>query len=143
MMGHSRASTMDSEGVIERRRRQKRSLGATIQGSAHRAFAEVRRTSGMCQDETLLTTLGLWEKHGIRQAGFWTVKVGESNQDLYYMLAWDSMGECETRWNAFQTDPAWIAARTESERDGLEHFRPWWTHVGRHALGQRGSTAST
>jgi hypothetical protein len=64
------------------------------------------------------TTLGLWEKHGIRQAGFWTVKVGESNQDLYYMLAWDSMGECETKWNAFQTDPAWIAARTESERDG-------------------------
>ena len=48
-MRHSRASTMASEGVIERRRRQKWSLGATIQGSAHRAFAEVRRTSGMCQ----------------------------------------------------------------------------------------------
>jgi hypothetical protein len=64
------------------------------------------------------TTLGLWEKHGIRQAGFWTVKVGESNHDLYYMLAWDSMGECETKWNAFATDPTWIAARTESERDG-------------------------
>jgi hypothetical protein len=29
----------------------------------------------------------MWEKHGIRQAGLWTVKVGESNQDLYYMLA--------------------------------------------------------
>ena len=53
MMGHSRASTMDSEGVIERRRRQRRSLGATIQGSAHRAFAEVQHTSGMCQKVTL------------------------------------------------------------------------------------------
>jgi hypothetical protein len=51
-MRHSGASTMDSEGVIERRRRQKRSLGATIQRSAHRAFAEVRRTSGMCQVTT-------------------------------------------------------------------------------------------
>jgi hypothetical protein len=53
-MRHSRASTMDPEGAIERRRRQKRSLGATIQGSAHRAFAEVRRTSGMCQDRTFV-----------------------------------------------------------------------------------------
>ncbi len=52
-MRHSRASTMDSEGVIERRRRQKRSLGANIQRSAHRAIAEVRRTSGMCQKLTL------------------------------------------------------------------------------------------
>ena len=31
-------------------------------------------------------TLKLWEKHGIRQAGFWTMLVGDSNQDLYYML---------------------------------------------------------
>ena len=31
-------------------------------------------------------TLKLWEKHEIRQAGFWTMLVGDSNQDLYYML---------------------------------------------------------
>jgi len=28
-------------------------------------------------------TLELWKRHGIRQAGFWTVLVGDSNQDLY------------------------------------------------------------
>ena len=29
------------------------------------------------------TTLELWQRHGIRQAGFWTVLVGEGgNQDL-------------------------------------------------------------
>ena len=33
------------------------------------------------------TTLELWQRHGIRQAGFWTVAVGPSNQDLYYLLA--------------------------------------------------------
>ena len=33
-------------------------------------------------------TLKLWEKHGIKQAGFWTTVIGESNQTLYYMLAW-------------------------------------------------------
>ena len=63
-------------------------------------------------------TLGLWEKHGIRQAGFWTVLVGESSQDLVYLVQWDSMGDREKKWNAFQADPEWIAKRSETERDG-------------------------
>ena len=63
-------------------------------------------------------TLGMWEKHGIRPAGFWTTLVGPSNQDLTYLLAWETMGERETKWNAFQSDPDWIAARAETERDG-------------------------
>ncbi len=36
-------------------------------------------------------TLKLWEKHGIKQAGFFTTVVGESNQDLTYFLAWESL----------------------------------------------------
>lgn len=64
------------------------------------------------------TTLGLFEKHGIRQAGFWTTLVGESSQDLTYLLAWDSLAERERKWNAFATDPDWISARAASERDG-------------------------
>jgi hypothetical protein len=64
------------------------------------------------------TTLGIWERHGIRQAGFWTVLVGDSNQDLYYLLKWESMGEREKKWNAFMNDPEWHAKRAESERDG-------------------------
>ena len=40
-------------------------------------------------------TLRIWEKHGIRQAGFWTTLVGESNNDLTYLLAWDSLAERE------------------------------------------------
>ena len=64
------------------------------------------------------TTLGIWERHGIRQAGFWTVLVGDSNQDLYYLLKWESMAERETKWNAFMSDPEWHAKRAESERDG-------------------------
>jgi hypothetical protein len=63
-------------------------------------------------------TLGLWEKHGIRQAGFWTVLVGDSNQDLYYLVQWESMAEREKKWNAFQADPEWHAKRAETERDG-------------------------
>lgn len=63
-------------------------------------------------------TLALWEKHGIRQAGFWTTLIGDSNQDLTYMLAWESLTEREAKWTAFQTDPDWIAARAGTEKNG-------------------------
>lgn len=63
-------------------------------------------------------TLKLWEKHGIRQAGFWTTLVGESNQELIYLLAWENLAEREAKWNAFQADPEWHAVRAESEKDG-------------------------
>lgn len=64
------------------------------------------------------TTLKLWEKHGIRQAGFFTTLVGDHNQALTYFLAWDSLAEREKKWNGFMADPVWIAARAESEKDG-------------------------
>jgi hypothetical protein len=63
-------------------------------------------------------TLRIWEKHGIRQAGFWTTMIGESNQELTYLLAWESLGERERKWGAFISDPEWIAAREETEKDG-------------------------
>ena len=63
-------------------------------------------------------TLGIWARHGIRQAGFWTTIIGESNNDLTYLLAWENMAERETKFAAFQSDPEWIAKRAESERDG-------------------------
>ena len=63
-------------------------------------------------------TLKLWEKHGIRQAGFWTVLIGESNQDLYYLLEWESLADREKKWNAFAADPEWHAKRAETEKDG-------------------------
>jgi len=63
-------------------------------------------------------TLKLWEKHGIKQAGFFTTLVGESNQELTYFLAWDSLAEREKKWAAFMADPAWIEARAKTEADG-------------------------
>lgn len=32
-------------------------------------------------------TLKMWEARGIRPVGFWTTLVGESNNDLFYLLA--------------------------------------------------------
>ncbi|NKC29589.1 NIPSNAP family protein [Falsiroseomonas selenitidurans] len=63
-------------------------------------------------------TLDLWARHGIRQAGFWTVAIGPSNQDLYYLVEWESLAEREAKWAAFQADPEWQAKRAASEADG-------------------------
>ncbi len=63
-------------------------------------------------------TLKLWERHGIRQAGFWTTAIGESNQDLFYLLQWESLAEREKKWAAFASDPEWLAKRAETEKDG-------------------------
>src|SRR5688572_20976655 len=49
-------------------------------------------------------TLKIWEKHGIRQVGFWTAYVGESNQQLLYLLEWKDLAERERVWNTFQSD---------------------------------------
>jgi hypothetical protein len=74
-------------------------------------------------------TLKLWEKHGIRQAGFWTVLVGESNNDFYYLLEWESLAEREQKWNAFASDPEWHAARATTEVNG-----PLTTHITNYML---------
>ena len=63
-------------------------------------------------------TLKIWEKHGIKQAGFWTTVIGESNQTLYYLLSWASLAEREQKWGAFQSDPEWTKARAQTEANG-------------------------
>jgi hypothetical protein len=63
-------------------------------------------------------TCRLFEKHGIKQVGFWTVAVGESNQDLIYILQWESPAEREAKFASFQADPEWIEARRRSEENG-------------------------
>jgi len=63
-------------------------------------------------------TLKLWEKHGFRPVGFWTTVIGESNQDLTYLLEWRDLGERERVWAAFMSDQEWLKARAESEKAG-------------------------
>jgi len=63
-------------------------------------------------------TLPLWQKHGIQQAGFWTTLIGPSNQDLTYMLKWESLDDRATRFAGFAADPEWVAGRAETEKNG-------------------------
>jgi hypothetical protein len=65
-----------------------------------------------------IVTLRLFEKHGIKQLGFWTVEIGESNNDLLLILQWESLAEREQKFGAFLKDPEWLEARRKSEEDG-------------------------
>ncbi len=62
-------------------------------------------------------TLKIWERLGIKQAGFWTADVGTSNE-LTYLIEWESLAERERKWNIFQADPEWIEKRAQTEANG-------------------------
>lgn len=64
------------------------------------------------------STIELWGRHGIQQVGFWTTLVGPSDQELIFMIAWESFEERERKWTAFATDPDWLAVRADSQQDG-------------------------
>lgn len=63
-------------------------------------------------------TLGFFQHYGIKHVNFWTTLIGPSNAALYYTLEWESLADRETKWNAFQADPKWIATRKASEANG-------------------------
>ena len=63
-------------------------------------------------------TLKVWKKHGIRQVGFWTNTIGYSNNELVYLLEWESLADRELKWNAFVSDPEWIEIRALTEKNG-------------------------
>ena len=46
-------------------------------------------------------TLLLFAKHGVRQVGFWTVAIGESSNDLFLILEWESLADREQKFGAF------------------------------------------
>lgn len=62
-------------------------------------------------------TLGMFERHGVKPVAFWEDVIGTSNR-LTYILAWESLAQRERDWNAFASDPEWLAARAKSEEDG-------------------------
>jgi hypothetical protein len=62
-------------------------------------------------------TLKFWEKYGIRPVGFWTTMIGEDNNALYYLLAWENLAEREQKFSAFASDPEWLKARAQTEAE--------------------------
>ena len=65
-------------------------------------------------------TLALFKKHGMEIVGFYgpTDKEDGSETKLIYILGYPSRDARDASWKAFQADPAWVKARTESELNG-------------------------
>ena len=61
----------------------------------------------------------LFVKHGITLIGFWSpLDAKEADQKMVYILAYPSKAAAEKSWEAFRTDPDWIAAKNASEKNG-------------------------
>jgi hypothetical protein len=63
-------------------------------------------------------TMGYFEKHGMKQVGYWTDVIGTSGR-LTYMLAYDDMAARDRAWASFAADQERLAAFAETEKDGL------------------------
>jgi hypothetical protein len=63
-------------------------------------------------------TTRLFEKHGMRNIGYWTPQGPEAETKLIYLLAHDSKEAADKSWQAFRDDPEWMKAKDDSEKDG-------------------------
>jgi hypothetical protein len=65
-------------------------------------------------------TLALFKKHGMTQLGYWTpLKKDQGAEDtLVYILAHKSPEAAAASFEAFRADPAWVAAKQASEKNG-------------------------
>lgn len=82
-----------------------------------RIYEVVPGKMGALHERFKNVVLKLFEKHDMRVVGFWEAVIGSSNT-LYYMLAFDNMSHRERAWNAFMSDPEWVKARQETEKNG-------------------------
>jgi hypothetical protein len=70
----------------------------------HRRFADI--------------TMGYFKKYGIQVVGFWTNEIGGPNDQLLYILAYESLADREKKWGAFLADQERLAKFAETEKNG-------------------------
>ncbi|MEX0761579.1 MAG: NIPSNAP family protein [Dehalococcoidia bacterium] len=64
-------------------------------------------------------TMRIFEKHGMKNIGYWTTDVGPSNNELTYLIAFEDANARIEAWKNFRADPEWQKVVDESHRDGL------------------------
>lgn len=62
-------------------------------------------------------TLKMFAKHGIESIGYW-VPVNNTENKLYFVIAFPSREQRDPLWQKFQDDPAWKQAKADSEKNG-------------------------
>ncbi|MDA1274635.1 MAG: NIPSNAP family protein [Verrucomicrobia bacterium] len=65
-------------------------------------------------------TVGLFAKHGMTQVGYWNPMADQKGADntLFYILAHESKDAAAKSFGAFRQDLDWLAAKSESEKNG-------------------------
>lgn len=81
-------------------------------------------------------TFGLFARHGLELVAFLaaTDEPARANT-LVYLLAFPDREAAERSWEAFRTDPDWIAAKSASEVDGplVEHLESVFLEPTEHS----------
>lgn len=62
-------------------------------------------------------TLKFFEKHGMKNIGYWVPKNNPENK-IIYVLGYPDREEREKSWKAFAADPGWQQAKQKSEEHG-------------------------
>ncbi len=68
-------------------------------------------------------TSRLFEKHDMKNVGYWLPVIAESNNMFTYMLAYRSMAHRDEAWNAYMQDPERIRVMAEAEASGPQVHR--------------------
>jgi hypothetical protein len=64
-------------------------------------------------------TIKLFRQHDMESIAYWTTaESGGTQPHLVYMLAHPSAEAAASDWAAFRSDPTWIKAKADSEKDG-------------------------
>ncbi len=63
-------------------------------------------------------TTALVEKHGITNVGYRVNPIGGRNDELWYVIGFESRTNREKVWAEFATDPGWLKVRAETEANG-------------------------
>ncbi len=64
-------------------------------------------------------TMALFEKHGIKNIGYWTYDVGPSSNHLVYLVGFEDHNQRVQAWADFRADPEWQKVFEESHKDGI------------------------
>ena len=64
-------------------------------------------------------TTKIFERHGIKNIGYWTSEVGDFSDRLIYIVAFEDEGQRQKAWESFRNDPEWQKIRADSEANGL------------------------
>ena len=64
-------------------------------------------------------TIEIFKKHGMTSVGYWVPQDAPTKDNtLVYILAHPSREAAAKNWAEFRTDPEWVKAKGESEKDG-------------------------